>query len=126
MSKDNILKVLGYFIPLSIIVVFLVTLASGGYLQTHSEAGKQISGSIDQIEKLVKNESWEEAISENMDLQSKWKTLNPIIQISTNEEDIREFSRAMVRLEGYLKGREQGSALAEIGILRFTWVQLEN
>lgn len=127
MSKsDTIKKILAYVIPLITLAAFLTTLASVGYIKTHSEMGKQIPRSIDQIEKLIQNESWEEAVSENMELQSQWNTLTPIIQISTTEEDIKEFSRAVARLEGYLKGKDQGSALAEVRILRFTWGQFEN
>jgi len=127
MSKSDIIKkVVAYVIPLITLIAFLTILASVGYFQTYSEAGKRIPKSIDQVEKFILRESWEEAVFQNKDLQNDWDNLTPIIQISTTEEDIREFSKTLVRLEGYLKGKEKGSALAEIGMLRFMWGQLEN
>jgi len=127
MSKSGtIRKVFTYMIPLFTLVVFLIILSSVGYLKNHTEEGKQIPKSIDQIESQIQNESWDDAISETKNLNSHWNTLTTKIEISTTEDDIKQFSRALARMEGYLKGKEQGSALAEIGLLKYTWGQLED
>lgn len=124
--SNSIKKVLAYIIPSIIIIAFLVVLASGGYLKANTESGKQIPKLIDKIETLIQNEAWEEALGEKERLQNHWNTLTPLIQISTTEETIKDFSRALNNLDGYLKGKEQGMSLAEIAMLRFSWDSLEN
>ncbi len=124
--SNSIKKVLAYIIPSIIIIAFLVVLASGGYIKTNTESGKQIPKSIDKIETLIQNEAWEEAVAEKERLLNHWNTLTPLIQISTTEETIKDFSRGLNNLEGYLKGKEQGLSLAEIAMLRFSWDSLEN
>ncbi|NLZ39258.1 MAG: DUF4363 family protein [Firmicutes bacterium] len=126
MKKDIVLKVLFYFLPAAVIVIFLVILNSFGFIKSYLPAGKQIPAAIDNIENLIIEEAWGEALQEEEKLQQNWNKLVPLIQISTTEENIKDFTRTLNTLEGYLRGKEKGLSLAEVQLLRFSWQQLEN
>ena len=126
MKKDIALKALLYIIPAMTIIAFLVVLSSFGFIKGNLSAGKQIPATIDKLEELVMNEAWEEALQEKKKLQQNWDKLAPLIQISTTEENIKDFSRTLNALEGYLRVKEKGLSLAEVQIIRFSWQQLEN
>ena len=123
-KKGIVKKILAYSIPVLTLIIFVLILTSGTYLKAHLQAGKQLEAAMLQLEELTFNGSWSEAEAKVSELDQAWRNLSPKLQISSEEDDIREFSNSIERLKGYIKGEDSDSALAEIGSLRFTWSRL--
>ncbi|MDW7674437.1 MAG: DUF4363 family protein [Bacillota bacterium] len=124
-SSDKIKKAAAYLIPLLILIIFTLILTSGFFLKKTFEAGTTIPQTLEKLELIIVGESWGEAEVMVDSLQHQWDTLAPYLQISTTESDIKDFSKSITSLKGYIRGEELGSALAELGLLNYIWEQFE-
>lgn len=117
-------KILVYSISVLSIVLFMLILTSGLYVKRNLPAGRQIEATLLQLEELTTNQSWIEAETKVELLDQFWNTIAPWLQISSEEGDIKHFGNTIKRLEGYIKGKNSSSALAEISSLWFIWENL--
>lgn len=124
LNKDFIKKTLAYLIPFFILAAFLFLLSSSSYLKENLEENRKIPVVLKELDTLVAAHSWKEAESKVEILTFLWEKSAPKLQISSEEDDMKNFSLGLQRLKGFLRGKDDSSALAEIGILKLTWEQL--
>ncbi len=122
--NPKIQKYLAYMVPLLILVIFLLVMTSGSYLKVNLESGKEVVSALSELELLVTNQAWEQAGAKVSSLDASWRKIGPLLQISSEEDDIKQFTQGIARLRGYIGGQDAGSALAEIELLKLIWTRL--
>ncbi|NLM26318.1 MAG: DUF4363 family protein [Firmicutes bacterium] len=122
-QTDLIQKIVVHVIPLITLLLFAVILTSGSYLKKLPE-GQRIQSALNELQELINQESWNEALVHAEQLASEWNKLNPKLQISVVDQELIEFTNRTQRLQAYLRAQELGSALAEINTLCYLWQRL--
>lgn len=123
-NSGFIKKLLVYAISVVTLTSFTLILTSGSHLKQKLPAGIQVEITLLQLEKLDSTETWDEAITLVEQLDQAWSKIAPWLQISSEGEDIKQFSISIQRLAAHVQGKNTSFALAEIRSLRFIWDRL--
>lgn len=122
-KADRIKKIIAHVIPGIVIIIFALTLASGWYFKK-LPAGQQIRTSLLELAELTSRSSWHEALDQVEELEKAWLRLAPKLQISSEDQELIEFTNSILRLKAYIKAEERGSAMAEVSTMSFLWQRL--
>ena len=117
-------RFLVYGLTILVVLIFLGIMSSGPYIKSYHSSAKEIDSILTQIQESVNAKSWQKAEKELSSLDKAWADLAPIIQISSEEDDVKQFSQVIKHLKGYLKAKDTASSFGEMELLKLIWERL--
>jgi len=118
-------KLLFYLIPILSLAMFFAIM-NGGIILKNSigERDHHFIKYHNDIINSVKDEQWEQAISDSEKLKAAWKKKIPWIQFSVERDQINGIDVSLARLKGYLEAKDKAGALAELYEAKRHWDDL--
>ena len=119
-------KAIYYAITVIILISFAFLMNSGDYLRKPFTNQDDVAACINNLEKNIMEENWEEANQNYTDLKKAWEKIVVRIQFSVEKDEINFIDVNLARLGGYLKTKGKKEALAELYEMEEHWNNLNN
>lgn len=119
-------KLFYYLIALAILIAFVAIMNSGDYLRKPFSSHDNVALCVNNMEKHILNENWEEVNNDYKELKKAWGIVVKRIQFSVEKDEINYIKINMARLGAYIKVEDKAEALAELYELEEHWNNLNN
>ncbi|WP_145408562.1 DUF4363 family protein [Paenibacillus xylanexedens] len=113
-----------YVIPIALIILFCVILASGSFLKRPFGTEDRLLASVQSLEKQVQNKQWREAKSEAEYAMNAWDHIVNRIQFSVERETIYDILGTLARIKGGIAAQDDQALLEEIHYFYVLWDNL--
>lgn len=115
-----------YLIPTLTIIIFVAVMQGGIYYFTPKELKNSLPRQVQQIENDILSSHWDNAGKDQNKLHQTWEKLIPLIEYHAEKDAIDGIIKSLGRLDGAIKARDRGDALAELGEITEHWDNLTN
>lgn len=119
-------KIIYYSITVMVLISFTFVMNSGDYLRKPFSKEDNVSLYINNLEKNIIQEDWEEANNDYKNLKKAWEKVVVRIQFSVEKDEINFIEVNLARLGGYLKTKDKDEAIAELYEMEEHWNNLNN
>ncbi|WP_128102173.1 DUF4363 family protein [Paenibacillus sp. DCT19] len=113
-----------YVIPITLLILFCVILASGPFLKRPFGTEDRLLESVQSLEKQVQNKQWREAKSEAEYAMNAWDHIVNRIQFSVERETIYDILGTLARIRGGVAAQDDQALLEEIHYFYVLWDNL--
>lgn len=119
------MKSVGYYAVIVVLFAVFVFIMNGGDL-LKKPLGTQDDFVVymDEVRENIAAGEWEQAISNNDNLNQAWKKIVPRIQFSVEKDEINAINVSLARLKGSIANRDKKPALVELYEIREHWDNL--
>lgn len=114
MRRKATFKILGSIIGLTLIII-IFSVVSQRFLYNGSQRMKQ---SLDAVETSVGSSNWTQADTQLTQMISSWSDVKGYWAALIDHQEIDNIDETLARLQMFIKGKDNASALAEAAALR--------
>jgi hypothetical protein len=101
-------------IPITILVIFILIMLSGGFLKRPLGKNDNIPKIINDITENVKAGTWEKVSTGTDELEKAWKRVEKRIQFSSERDEMNYISTNIARLRAAVAAEDKTNALLEL------------
>lgn len=113
-----------FTIPVIFLAGFVVIMNSGDFLKKPMTTGDDFGYYLQEVERAVNQEDWNEALKHSRSLNIAWQKVSPRIQFSVDKDEMKAINVGLARLEAFLEAQNRSQALAAVAEIREHWEHL--
>ncbi|WP_055669016.1 DUF4363 family protein [Desnuesiella massiliensis] len=118
-------KIKKYVIPITVLILFVAIMKSGGFLKKPFSDKDDVLASIEALKKDIIDENWEQAEIDFEKLKTSWKIVEKRIQFSVERDEMHLIDISIARIEGALLIHDRSFAIMELSEIMEHWDSLE-
>ena len=115
---------IGYAIPILLMIVFGLALASTQYMKSPRGEADDFAAHIQAVRQSVLEGDWETAQNQLQKARAAWRTVEKRIQLSSQSDELRAVHSSLASLEGAIEARDAQSSLRALAETREQWDQI--
>jgi len=118
------LKFMAYLFPVLVMGIFVLIMYSGPIVKKPLDKRHQVSSTFNELEVDLKEKNWEKALADLQLLRSALGRSFKILQFSVERDEITRLTANLDRVQGFIKAKDERSALGELYEAKGHWLQM--
>lgn len=111
-------------IPIVTITLFILIMLSDKYLKKSLSTNDNIPLSIESVRTEIEDDNWTEANKKTDQLSNAWDKVVKRVQFSAEKDEISNFYKNIVRLQGAISAKDKTNAFMELNEAYEHWENL--
>lgn len=117
-------KVLGFLLPVILLIVFILIMLSGNYLKRPFNTKEDVMKYKNEAMKDIEKENWKSAENDIKNMENAWKIIERRIQFSVERDEMYNININIAKAKGAIKIKEKSDAIMELYEMEENWKEL--